>query len=190
MSSKIPPSRVESKLLSLRRENQVGAKSMDRAERAIAQWKRERPDIDGKVMATVGRILEAAHLLDRTRLAPFATEYGLQTGEFDVIATLRRAGEPYELTPKQLYEALMLSSGAMTSRLDRLERAGLIERRASATDRRSVDVRLTQKGCKLIDEILPLHVANEQEALASLSPKEQEQLDRLLGKLIRGLESR
>lgn len=161
---------------------------MDRAERAVAQWKRERPDIDAHVMATVGRILEAAHLMERTRLTPLASKFGLQTGEFDVIAALRRAGEPYELTPKQLYEALMLSSGAMTSRLDRLERAGLIERHASATDRRSVDVRLTQKGAKLIDEILPHHIANEQEALASLSAREREQLDHLLGKLIRGLE--
>jgi DNA-binding MarR family transcriptional regulator len=161
---------------------------MDRAERAVAQWKREKPDIDAHVMATVGRLLEAAHLMERTRLTPLASKFGLQTGEFDVIAALRRAGKPYELTPKQLYEALMLSSGAMTSRLDRLERAGLIERHASPTDRRSVNVRLTQKGGKLIDEILPHHVANEQEALASLSAREREQLDHLLGKLIRGLE--
>jgi DNA-binding MarR family transcriptional regulator len=160
---------------------------MERAQRAVAQWRRERPDIDAHVMATVGRILEAAHLIERTRLAPLAARFGLQSGEFDVIAALRRAGAPYELTPKALYEALMLSSGAMTSRLDRLERAGLIERHASARDRRSVDVRLTQKGLDLIDEILPHHVANEQEALASLSPREQEQLDRLLAKLIRGL---
>ncbi|CAN0625688.1 HTH-type transcriptional regulator PecS [Burkholderia multivorans] len=162
---------------------------MDRAQRAMEQWRRARPDVDAAVMATVGRILEAAQLLDRAWLTPLATEFGLQTGEFDVIAALRRAGEPYELTPKQLYEALMLSSGAMTSRLDRLERAGLIERRASARDRRSVDVRLTQKGLTLIDEVLPRHVANEQEALASLTQREQEQLDHLLGKLIRGLEA-
>lgn len=162
---------------------------MDRAGRAVEQWRRERPDVDANVMATVGRLLEAALLIDRTRLAPLALRFGLQTGEFDVIATLRRSGKPYELTPKQLYEALMLSSGAMTSRLDRLEHAELIERRASTRDRRSVDIRLTKKGIALIDEILPHLIANEQEALASLSQREQAQLDHLLQKLICGLEA-
>jgi DNA-binding MarR family transcriptional regulator len=160
---------------------------MGRAKHAAEQWRRERPDIDANIMATVGRLLEATHLIERTRLAPLAAQFSLQTGEFDVIAALRRAGEPYQLTPTELYAALMLSSGAMTSRLDRLERAGLIERRASAKDRRSVDVCLTQKGADLIDEILPLHIANEQDALKSLSAREQEQLDHLLDKLIRGL---
>jgi DNA-binding MarR family transcriptional regulator len=162
---------------------------VDRAQKTVEQWRRERPDVDANVMATVGRLLEAAQLMERTRLLPLAASFGLRPGEFDVIASLRRAGAPFELTPTQLYEALMLSSGAMTSRLDHLERNELIARRASATDRRSVDVCLTQKGLALIDEILPHHVENEREALSSLTIREQEQLDHLLTKLIRGLDT-
>jgi DNA-binding MarR family transcriptional regulator len=161
----------------------------DRAQRAQEEWLREQPGIDVSVMATVGRLLEAAHLLERDRLAPMAARFGLQKGEFDVVATLRRAGAPYELTPKALYEGLMLSSGAMTSRLDRLEEADLIARHPSPTDRRSVLVRLTARGLALIDDILPQHIANEQQALAALSLRERAQLDRLLAKLIQGLEA-
>ncbi|WP_348628283.1 MarR family transcriptional regulator [Rhizobium sp. WW_1] len=159
----------------------------DRAGRAAAQWRKELPDIDADVMATVGRLLEAARLIERGRLTPFAARFGLQKGEFDVIASLRRAGPPYELTPTDLYDALMLSSGAMTSRLDRLEQAGLIERRPAQSDRRSVRVRLTEKGLGLIEEILPLHIANEKEALGALTDEERSELDRLLVKLVGGL---
>lgn len=155
-----------------------------RAELAKEQWEREHPGIEAGVMATVGRLLEAAALLERVWLEPFAARFALQKGEFDVLATLRRSGAPFELTPKALNEALMLSSGAMTSRLDRLERAALIERRPSATDRRSVRVRLTKRGIQLFDEMLPQHVENEKAALSSLAPKDQRKLDHLLDVLI------
>ncbi|MEJ2804492.1 MarR family transcriptional regulator [Comamonadaceae bacterium PP-2] len=160
----------------------------DRAQRAEEEWNREKPGLDAKVMATVGRLLEAAHLMEREKLSPLAAQFDLHKGEFDVIATLRRSGRPYVLTPTDLYEGLMLSSGAMTSRLDRLERSGLIERRPSPVDRRSVQVQLTPAGLALIDKVLPLHVANEQQAMAVLSLKEQRQLDELLAKLIGGLK--
>ncbi|MBD9367499.1 MarR family transcriptional regulator [Xanthomonas sp. XNM01] len=160
---------------------------MDRAERARAQWQRERPDLDASVMALVGRVMEAAHVLDRDWFSPLAARFELHRGEFDVLATLRRSGAPYALTPTGLYESLMLSSGAMTSRLDRLERKGLIERMPSPEDRRSILVRLTPAGLALIDSVLPLHVANEQQAVAALTRKEQAQLDALLAKLLTGL---
>jgi len=156
----------------------------DRARRAEEQWRKELPNIDAKVMALVGRLLEATHTFERDWLYPFAAQFELHQGEFDVIATLRRAGEPYALTPTELYEGLMLSSGAMTSRLDRLESKCLIKRVRAIDDRRSVLVQLTPVGLALIDKILPLHVANEQLALASLSQQEQAQLDVLLAKLI------
>ena len=159
----------------------------DRAKRAQEEWQRERPDIDANVMALAGRLLEATHLLERNWFLPLAAQFELHQGEFDVIATLRRSGNPYAMTPTDLHEGLMLSSGAMTSRLDRLERKGLIERVPSPNDRRSTLVRLTPAGLALIDKLLPLHVANEQQAMASLSQKEQAQLDRLLAKLIVGL---
>lgn len=160
----------------------------DRARRAQEEWQRERPDIDANVMALVGRLLQATHLLERNWFLPLAAQFELHQGEFDVIATLRRSGNPYAMTPTDLHEGLMLSSGAMTSRLDRLERKGLIERVPSPNDRRSTLVRLTPAGLALIDKLLPLHVANEQQAMASLTQKEQVQLDGLLAKLIVGLE--
>ncbi|MDH6590165.1 DNA-binding MarR family transcriptional regulator [Variovorax sp. TBS-050B] len=159
----------------------------DRAQRAEEEWKRERPDVDARVMALVGRLLEAAHLLERDWFPPLAAQFELHQGEFDVIATLRRSGKPYALTPTELYGGLMLSSGAMTSRLDRLERKGLIERGPAPGDRRSILVRLTPAGLALIDRMLPLHVANEQRALASLSQKDQKQLGELLTRLVAGL---
>ncbi|WP_191578120.1 MarR family winged helix-turn-helix transcriptional regulator [Achromobacter insolitus] len=160
----------------------------DRARRAQEEWQRERPDIDANVMALVGRLLQATHLLERNWFLPLAAQFELHQGEFDVIATLRRSGNPYAMTPTDLHEGLMLSSGAMTSRLDRLERKGLIERVPSPNDRRSTLVRLTPAGLALIDKLLPLHVANEQQAMAGLTQKEQAQLDGLLAKLIVGLE--
>ncbi|CAB3898477.1 MarR family winged helix-turn-helix transcriptional regulator [Achromobacter mucicolens] len=159
----------------------------DRARRAQEEWQRERPDIDANVMALVGRLLQATHLLERNWFLPLAAQFELHQGEFDVIATLRRSGSPYAMTPTDLHEGLMLSSGAMTSRLDRLERKGLVERVPSPNDRRSTLVRLTPAGLALIDKLLPLHVANEQQALASLTQKEQAQLDGLLAKLLVGL---
>jgi DNA-binding MarR family transcriptional regulator len=162
----------------------------DRANRATEQWQQERPDIDAAVMALVGRLLEATHLIERDWLYPLATQFELHQGEFDVIATLRRSGQPYGLTPTALYESLMLSSGAMTSRLDRLENKGLIERGRAPEDRRSILVRLTPAGLALIDKILPLHVANEQQALSALSLNEQTQLNDLLAKLLIGLNQK
>lgn len=160
----------------------------DRAQRAQMEWQRERPDLDANVMALAGRLLEATHLLERNWFLPLAAQFELHQGEFDVLATLRRSGSPCAMTPTDLHEGLMLSSGAMTSRLDRLECKGLIERVPAPNDRRSTLVRLTPAGLALIDKALPLHVANEQQALASLTQKEQAQLDGLLAKLIVGLE--
>lgn len=156
----------------------------DRAGRMKSEWAREYPELDSDVMATVGSLLEAAKLLERNRLAPFAAQFGLQKGEFDVIATLRRSGDPYELTPTELYEGLLMTSSAMTSRLDRLERASLVARGPDPSDRRGIRVRLTPKGLELINRMLPLHVANEQEALACLDNDEHKELHRLLDKLV------
>lgn len=157
---------------------------MDRAAKAIEQWKRERPDLDVSPMAVIGRLGEAASLISRERLAPVFARFGLQQGEFDVLATLRRSGKPFALTPTDLYEATMVTSGAMTARLDRLEKAGLTERAPHPSDRRGVVVRLTEKGLALTDEALAAHVANEHDILAGLTREERETLARLLAKLI------
>ena len=157
---------------------------MDRAAKAVEQWKRERPDLDASPMLVLGRLNEASSLIARDRLAPLFARFGLQAGEFDVLATLRRSGSPYALTPTDLYEATMVTSGAMTNRLDRLEKAGLILRGPHPNDRRGIVVQLTEKGLALIDEALTAHVANEHEILAGLTPAERETLSHLLEKLI------
>ena len=157
---------------------------MDRAAKAIEQWKRERPDLDVSPMGVLGRLNEASSLIARDRLAPLFARFGLQAGEFDVLATLRRSGAAYALTPTALYEATMVTSGAMTNRLDRLEKAGLILRGPHPNDRRGIVVQLTEKGLALIDAAVTAHVANEHEILACLTGAERETLAQLLGKLI------
>lgn len=138
-------------------------------------------------MAVLGRLSEAASLIGRDRLNPLFARFGLQSGEFDVLATLRRSGAPYALTPTALYEATMVTSGAMTNRLDRLEKSGLIARGPHPEDRRGVVVKLTEKGRALIDEAVAAHVENEREILSVLTEKEQETLAALLQKLIDGV---
>src|SRR4051812_35079075 len=157
---------------------------MDRAGKAIEQWQRERPDLDVSPMAVIGRLNEVSSLIARDRLAPLFARFGLQAGEFDVLATLRRSGSPYALTPTALYEATMVTSGAMTNRLDRLEKAGLILRAPHPNDRRGIVVRLTEKGLALIDEAVAAHVANEHQILSVLTLAERETLSQLLEKLI------
>ena len=160
---------------------------MDRAAQAVAQWQRERPDIDAFPMEVLGRLAELAQVVLRDRLNPVFAEFGLQQGEFDVLATLRRSGAPYALTPTALCEAAMISSGGMTARIDRLEKAGLIERRKHPSDRRGTLVALTRKGSALIDALLPRHIEAERQVLAPLTEDEQRILNRLLAKLIAGL---
>jgi DNA-binding MarR family transcriptional regulator len=157
---------------------------MDRAERAVTQWQKERPDLDVTPMTLLGRLAEAATLVARTRQDPLFARFGLQPGEFDVLATLRRSGPPFALTPTALYEATMVTSGAMTSRIDRLEANGLVERTRHPTDRRGVIVKLTAKGEATIDRALEAHVENLHEIVAGLSKAERDQLSSLLAKLI------
>lgn len=160
---------------------------MDRADLAIEQWARERPDLPSLPMAIFGRLSEASERVLREHMNPLFATVGLQPGEFDVLATLRRGGEPFMLSPTKLYEATMISSGGMTNRLDRLERAGLVERQPDPVDRRGKLIALTERGLKLIDETIGRHVENEQRLLAALTQSEQEQLSALLAKLLQGL---
>ena len=102
----------------------------------VAQWRAERPDLDASSMVVMGRLQEAALVIARDRLNPLFARYGMQPGEFDVLATLRRGGAPFALTPTALYDALMMSSGGMTARIDRLQKAGWVERRPNPADGR------------------------------------------------------
>ena len=160
---------------------------MDRADVAVEQWARERPDLPALPMAIFGRLADAAERVTRDHMDPLFAESGLQRGEFDVLATLRRSGDPYLLSPTQLYEAMMISSGGMTNRLDRLERAGLVERRPDPNDRRGKLIALTDAGKRVIDDTIGRHVASEQRMLSMLTRAEQKKLNALLKKLIAGL---
>jgi DNA-binding MarR family transcriptional regulator len=159
----------------------------DRIDAILEQWAAERADIDTHAMAVIGRIQRAAQTL-RPRLDATHQRFGLSGESFDVLASLRRAGAPFILTPTQLYRQLMLSSGAMTNRIDRLEQEGLVERRPDPNDRRGTLVALTRKGKALIDKALAEHAANETALLSSLNPKELAQLSTLLRKLLISLD--
>lgn len=160
----------------------------DDIDRVVAQWRRERPDLDISPLALLGRLFRAAQLADRA-LAEGTARHGLRPGWFDLLAALRRAGPPYELNPTDLMEATMLSSGGITKRLDRLTAAGLVERRPDPDDRRGTLVRLTRKGRHLIDRALAEHVADEERLLQPLRPGDRRALDDLLRRLLDSLDS-
>jgi DNA-binding MarR family transcriptional regulator len=159
---------------------------LDEVGRLVNQWAAERPDLDLRTMATVARLLNVGRHI-QGRLTAFAAEYGLSIPEADVLFTLRRAGPPYRRSPSAIAEALLVPSGTMTNRLDRLERRGLIERLPHPTDRRSMEVQLTDSGRELVDEAVTGHVANEQRMLAPLSERERATLDRLTARLLEHL---
>lgn len=160
---------------------------VDRAERARRQWQKEMPDLKDRLspMVLLGRLNEASQLMSRDYLAPAYADIGLKTGEFDVLATLVRSGPPYKLTPTELYRTTMMSSGGMTARVDKLEKAGLVERCPHPEDRRALTVCLTEEGLSLIKSKLPHYVDIQHEAIDGLNAREQEQLSGLLEKLIR-----
>jgi DNA-binding MarR family transcriptional regulator len=160
---------------------------MDRVDAIIAQWARECPDLDVAGMAVIGRVSRLAEIFGDAHSEVFQ-RYGLDRGEFDVLATLRRAGEPFRLSPSALVRSLMMSSGGMTSRLDRLEAAGLVRRHPDPRDRRGVQVELTPEGLARVDEALSAHVQNQRKLLAGLPPLRQQELARTLRQLLLALE--
>jgi len=159
----------------------------DHVDRIVEAWRRERPDVDVAALGQLARLFRTAHLADGA-LAEGLAEHRLQPGWFDLLAALRRAGEPYELNPTELIRATMLSSGGMTKRLDRLAAEGLVERRPDPADRRGTLVRLTPRGREAVDAALETHAANEEALLQALEPGERETFDRILRKLLASLE--
>ncbi len=154
----------------------------------LEQWAGERPDLDASPMGVFGRLSRAERVLDRSLSGTFK-RFGLVRGEFDVLATLRRNGEPYSLTPTELYRSTMLSSGAMTNRLDRLEERGLVRRSPDPGDRRGVQITLTEEGLDLIEEAVGAHVRNEDRLLGGLSGEDRARLAGLLRELLVSMES-
>jgi DNA-binding MarR family transcriptional regulator len=167
----------------------MGTPQRDHLDDILAQWRRERPDLDPSALAVLGRLLRAAHLADAA-LAEGLAQLDLQPGWFDLLAALRRAGAPYELNPTELMRSSLLTSGGITKRLDRLAGAGLVERRPDPNDRRGTLVRLTRRGRATIDRAIGIHIANEERVLGSMTAAERRDLDRVLRSLLAGLEPR
>ncbi|MCA9016162.1 MAG: MarR family transcriptional regulator [Planctomycetaceae bacterium] len=153
----------------------------------IGQWKSERPDLDATPMGVVGRILRLSTHLER-RVNEALKPFGLAQWGFDILATLRRSGSPYAMTPTELMEAVMLSSGAMTNRIDRLEQLGFVKRKPSPSDRRSLQVQLTPQGRKIIDEAIEARFAEADQALSGLKKRDRKQLADLLRVLLHNLD--
>jgi DNA-binding MarR family transcriptional regulator len=156
---------------------------VDEVDRIVLAWRRERPDLDVGPLEVLSRVTRLARYLDRARSAAFA-RHDLETWEFDVLAALRRAGEPYRLSPGQLVAQTMVTSGTMTNRIDRLAGRGLVRRLPDPADGRGVMVRLEDGGRRLADAALADLLQIERGVLAVLDPGEHEQLSGLLRTLL------
>ncbi|HET9138986.1 MarR family transcriptional regulator [Actinophytocola sp.] len=158
----------------------------DHVDHVLAQWAAQRPDLDVAPMAVIGRLSRLSQLVHAELSRTFA-EHGLDRSSFDVLATLRRSAPPHRLTPAELTRSAMVTSGAVTQRLDRLEARGLVTRTRSESDGRSVHVALTRAGRDLIDEVLPHHLATENRVLAPLSAAQHATLVKILRTLLESL---
>jgi DNA-binding MarR family transcriptional regulator len=156
--------------------------SSDRVAQIMAEWARERPDLDVTPQAVIARLHRLANHLTDDLVAVYR-RFDLSEGEFDVLATLRRGGAPFERTPSELAASTMVTTGAMTKRLDRLESRGLLSRRQSDADGRGRVIALTAEGRALIDDAFAAHTANERRLLdEALSAADAAELERLLGR--------
>ncbi|MGH3934738.1 MAG: MarR family winged helix-turn-helix transcriptional regulator [Pseudonocardiaceae bacterium] len=158
----------------------------DHVDRVLEQWSTQRPDLDVSPMAVLGRLSRLSRLIG-AELGRTFSAHGLDAASFDVLATLRRSGPPHRLTPGELMRAAMVTSGAITQRLDRLQARGLVTRTPSEADGRGVRVALTDDGRALIDRALPDHVDTEKRLLAALTSTQRDALADALRTLLESL---
>jgi DNA-binding MarR family transcriptional regulator len=175
---------MEATIASVEDERGLGS---DTVARIVDRWHTIRPDLDATPMLVIGRIMRIAALADAALRPTFAAT-GLVNGDYDVLATLRRQDAPHEASPGELASATMVTTGATTKRIDRLERQGYVARRASTADGRARVVALTPKGLRVVDDLIAVHVENEAAILSLLSPVKRAQLADLLGELASRLE--
>lgn len=161
--------------------------SSDAVDRIVAEWRRERPDLDPGAKGITGRIVRLGSLLQQ-RFAEVFSELGMTEGDYGILAPLRRSGSPYQLTPSGLARARMMSSGGLTPAVDRLQRRGWVERTPNPDDRRSMLVRLTPTGKEVIDKAMEAHIAAEHDLVRHLSPTSRRQLAALLRELLVSVE--
>lgn len=155
------------------------AERLDRAAHIQAEWRRERPDLDVTPPGIIGRIHRIGIALTAEIVAVYAA-HGLTQAEFEVLASLRRAGAPYERTPGDIANHTMVTGGATTKRIDKLEAEGLVERRIAETDKRSRVVALTDAGLRRIDEAFTAHIANEHRLIAALTAEQRATIEPIL----------
>ena len=165
----------------------MNEEKQDHVDRILAQWRRERPDLDVEPMGILGRLKRLGTHLGR-EVETVLMKHGLSTSAFDVLATLRRSGAPHRLSPGELLEMTMVSSGTMTNRIDQLEKTGLVERILNPEDRRSVLIALTEKGLATVEEAVGAHVANQQRLTRNLTAEDKAEFDRLLKKFLSDFE--
>jgi len=163
------------------------AEPSDRVARIQAEWRRERPDVDVAPQGIIGRLHRLAGRLTAELVAVYE-RHGLGEGEFDVLAALRRAGAPYERAPVDLARHTMVTTGAMTKRVDRLVAAGLVERRPAEGDGRRRIVALTPEGLAVIDAAFAEHMQNERRLVDQLSPDDQAALEPILTRWLQAYE--
>lgn len=156
----------------------------DRTDIAIQLWEKERPDLDVKAKAVVGRIIQLQGII-LEKVGQAFKPLEMNTGEYAVLCTLRVNGKPYQLTPKQIIKRVLLSSGGMSNLLERLEQKHWLIRLPDPNDRRGVLVKLTEKGFKLVEQAMALHAKIEQQFTAQLTAQEHATLAQLLKKLLR-----
>lgn len=160
---------------------------MDHVDRIIAQWNRERPDLDVGPMALLGRLNRVRQHLGR-EIEQVLVEHGLSVAGFDVLATLRRSGAPFRLSPGDLLATTMVTSGTMTNRIDQLEKEGLVERIKNPDDGRSVLISLTPEGRERVDRAVEAHVANQHRLVDGLDARQRQELDAALRVLLATFE--
>ena len=159
----------------------------DHVDRILAQWRRERPELDVEPMGILGRLKRLTTHIGR-EVDEVLLKHGLSSSAFDVLATLRRSGAPYRLSPGELLDMTMVSSGTMTNRIDQLEKAGFVERMLNPEDRRSVLIALTGKGFATVEEAVGAHVANQHRLTRNLTAEDKAEFDRLLTKFLSDFE--
>jgi len=159
----------------------------DAVDQILTQWSRERPDLDVSPMGLIGRLGRLRAHISRAHEAVFQ-RHGLNSASFDLLATLRRSGPPFRLSPSELLETMMITSGTMTNRIDQLEKQGLVERLPHPEDRRALLVALTEKGRAVIDAAVTDHVANQHRLIEALTAEDRTALDGLLRQFLTAFE--
>lgn len=156
---------------------------MDRVDKIIQQWHQERPDLNVEPMEIIGRIKQLSQHLSREMERTFST-YGLNGASFDVLATLRRSGAPYALSPSDLMNSTMVTSGTMTNRINQLVKGGLVERTSNPQDARSFVISLTKEGHTLIDQVLNDHVKTQAQLTSVLTEEDKKTFNLILRKFL------